>query len=172
PDIVDKKIRFGDLEGDIIIGKNHKGAIVTIVDRLTGYSWAEQLEEKDSDHVADSIIRMLMPFKGKLHTLTFDNGREFAHHEKVSEALGIKIFFAKPYHSWERGANENTNGLYRQYIPKGTDFQTLDKDTLAMASLMINSRPRKKLNFSSPVQEILRIFAPENKFINLLQSCI
>lgn len=170
PSIVDWKMRFGDLEGDTIIGKNHKGAIVTIVDRLTGFTWAEQLDNKDSDNVVDAIIRMLMPLKGYLHTLTFDNGREFAHHEKVSEALGFSIYFAKPYHSWERGANENTNGLYRQYIPKGTNFQTLDKDTLTIARMLLNTRPRKRLGYSSPIQEICRIFASDIKLINIVNK--
>ena len=170
PSVVDEKTRFGDLEGDTIIGKNHKGSIVTINDRLTGFSWSAQLEDKGADNVADAIIQMLMPFKGYLHTLTFDNGREFAHHEKVSEALGISIFFAKPYHSWERGANENTNGLYRQYIPKGTDFQTLDKDILPTARLMLNTCPRKRLNFISPIQEIYRIFASDCKLINIVNK--
>lgn len=170
PSVVDEKTRFGDLEDDTIIGKNHKGAIVTINDRLTGFSWSAQLEDKGADNVADAIIQMLMPFKGYLHTLTFDNGREFAHHKKVSEALGISIFFAKPYHSWERGANENTNGLYRQYIPKGTDFHTLDKDVLPTARLMLNTRPRKKLNFISPIQEIYRIFASDFNLINIVNK--
>lgn len=170
PSVVDEKARFGDLEGDTIIGKNHKGAIVTINDRLTGYSWSAQLEDKDADNVADAIIQMLMPFKGYLHTLTFDNGREFAHHEKVSEVLGISIFFAKPYHSWERGANENTNGLYRQYIPKGTDFQTLDRTILPTARLLLNTRPRKRLDFLSPIQEIFRIFASDCKLINIVNK--
>ncbi len=170
PAIVDEKVRFGDLEGDTIIGKNHKGAIVTINDRMTGFSWSEQLDDKGADNVADAIIRMLLPFKGHLHTLTFDNGREFAHHEKVAKALDIKIFFAKAYHSWERGANENTNGLYRQYIPKGSDFQSLNRDLLPMARLMINSRPRKRLNFLSPIQKLCRIFAFDCKLLNIVKK--
>ena len=170
PSIVEEKKRFGDLEGDTIIGKNHKGAIVTINDRMTGISLSEQLDDKGADGVADAIIRMLLPFKGYLHTLTLDNGREFAHHEKVSEALDINIFFAKPYHSWERGANENTNGLYRQYIPKGTDFQTLDRDLLPIVRLMLNTRPRKRLQFRSPIQELYRIFASDSNFIDILNN--
>jgi IS30 family transposase len=121
PTEVDLKARLGDLEGGTNVGKNHKGAFVTLNDRKTGFSWSMQLDTKESDGVADAIIKMLSPFAGYLHTLTFDNGREFVRHEKVSKALGIKIYFAKPYHSRERGANENPNGLYRQYIPKGTN---------------------------------------------------
>ena len=170
PSIVEEKKRFVDLEGDTIIGKNHKGAIVTINDRMTGISLSEQLDNKGADGVADAIIRMLLPFKGYLHTLTLDNGREFAHHEKVSEALGINIFFAKPYHSWERGANENTNGLYRQYIPKRTDFQALDRDLLPIVRLMLNTRPRKRLQFRSPIQELYRIFASDSNFIDILNN--
>jgi len=111
--------------------------------------------------------------KAYLHTLTFDNGREFAHHERTVQELGISVFFAKPYHSWERGANENLNGLYRQYIPKKTDFSLLDKDTLGLARNLLNNRPRKKLNFFSPIQEICRTFAPDNAFPKCNQiSCI
>ena len=84
--------------------------------------------------------------------------------------MGINTFFAKPYHSWERGANENTNGLYRQYIPKGTDFQTLDRDLLLTARLMLNTRPRKRLQFRSPIQELYRIFASDSNFINILNK--
>jgi IS30 family transposase len=118
---VDLKARLGDLEGRTNVGKNHKGVIVTLNDRKTGFSWSMQLDTKESDGVADAIIKMLSQFAGYLHTLTFDNGREFIRHEKVSKALEIKIYFAKLYHSWERGANENPNGLYSQYIPKGTN---------------------------------------------------
>jgi IS30 family transposase len=161
---VDLKARLGDLEGGTNVGKNHKGAFVTLNDRKTGFSWSMQLDTKESDGVADAIIKMLSPFAGYLHTLTFDNGREFVRHEKVSKALGIKIYFAKPYHSSERGANENPNALYSQYIPKGTDFSTLDKDTLPLSGILINTRPRKRLNFFSPIQEIHRIFATDIKF--------
>ena len=170
PKIVDQKERFGDLEGDLIVGKDHKGAILTLNDRMSSLSWSMQLSGKNSDEVAAAAIKLLLPFKGYLHTLTFDNGREFAHHEKISEALGISIFFAKPYHSWERGANENLNGLYRQYIPKKSDFTLLDKDALSLARTLINNRPRKKLNFLSPIQELMRIFASDINFQNILKK--
>ena len=170
PKEVDDKTRFGDLEGDTIVGKNHKGSIVTLNDRALGLSWSMQLPDKNSDNVADAIIEMLLPFKGYLHTLTFDNGREFAHHERVSEALGIKIYFAKPYHSWERGANENLNGLYRQYIPKGTAFEDVTDEQLAMARWLINTRPRKRFGFLSPIQKIYSTFANDSKFINILNK--
>ena len=90
--------------------------------------------------------------------------------EKVAQALNIKIFFAKAYHSWKRGANENTNGLYQQYIPKGSDFQTLDRNLLSIARLMINSRPRKRLDFLSLIQKLCRIFAFDNKFLNIVKK--
>ena len=170
PKEVDQKERFGDLEGDTIVGKNHKGSIVTLNDRAMGLSWSARLPDKNSDNVADAIIDMLLPFKGYLHTLTFDNGREFAHHERVSEALGIKIFFAKPYHSWERGANENLNGLYRQYIPKGTAFEDVTDEQLTMARWLINTRPRKRFNFVSPIQKIYATFTNDTNFINILNK--
>ena len=170
PRVVDEKERFGDLEGDLIIGKNHKGAVLTLNDRVSSLSWSAKLSGKNADEVAGAIIELLLPFKGYLHTLTFDNGREFAHHGKVSDALGINVYFAKPYHSWERGANENLNGLYRQYIPKKTDLSSLDPDDIVHARTLLNNRPRKKLGFLSPIQEICRIFASDCNFQNILKK--
>jgi len=170
PKIVDEKLRFGDLEGDLIIGKDHQGAILTLDDRMTSFSWSKQLSGKNTDEVVDAAIELLTPFKAYLHMLTFDNGMEFAHHGRITQALGIPVFFAKPYHSWERGANENLNGLYRQYIPKKTDFGLLDKDTLGLARELLNNRPRKKLNFLSPIQEICRIFAADINFLNVIKK--
>ncbi len=133
PEIVNQKVRFGDLEGDSIIGKNHKGAIVTIIDRVSGYLWMKKLSGKEASPLADMAIELLAPFKDVLHTLTVDNGKEFAKHDVIAQKLGIDVFFAHPYHSWERGANENTNGLIRQYFPKGSDFDSLDDQKLNLS---------------------------------------
>lgn len=166
PKEVDEKQRFGDLEGDTVIGKGHKGAIVTINDRLTSFSWSKMLPDKSADGVSSAIIELLLPFKGHLHTLTFDNGREFVQHQKIADALNVKVFFAKPYHSWERGANENLNGLYRQYFPKGSSFEGLPPDRLPLSCFKLNHRPRKKLGFLSPIEKICRIFASNSYIIN------
>jgi IS30 family transposase len=152
PLIVESKERFGDLEIDTIIGKDHQGAIVTINDRATGMLKMKRLQGKEASQLAEAVIEILSPWKSQLQTITADNGKEFAEHEKISQALGIDFYFAKPYHSWERGANENLNGLIRQYIPKKTDFKTLDDDYIAFVEDTLNQRPRKRYKFLSPIE--------------------
>ena len=125
PAIVDLKKRFGDLEIDTVIGSNHKGALVTINDRLTSKVWIRKLSGKDAVPLALKTIEALQPIKDLIHTITADNGKEFAKHQEIAEKLEISFYFCKPFHSWERGANENMNGLVRQYIPKGTDFSEI-----------------------------------------------
>jgi IS30 family transposase len=105
---------------------------------------------KQADHVADVIIRALSEIKGQVHTLTMDNGNEFAQHKKVAKTLLAKVYFAHPYCAWERGANENTNGLLRQYFPKGTNFKTITQAKIRRAEDRLNDRPRKALEFRSP----------------------
>jgi len=152
PAIVDKKTRIGDMEIDTIIGQNHKGAILTINDRVSGFVFIEKLNGKDAMELANKAIETLSPFKEFIHTITGDNGKEFAEHKKISSDLELNFYFAKPYHSWERGANENTNGLIRQYIPKKTDFDTVDKEYIKQVQNKLNNRPRKKLGYLSPIE--------------------
>ena len=111
PPIVEEKIRVGDFEADTIIGKNHQGAIVTLNDRRTGIIRMKKVESRDSNLVADAIIALLSGIKEQIHTITSDNGKEFAQHMRISKELDLDFFFARPYHSWERGANENCNRL-------------------------------------------------------------
>jgi IS30 family transposase len=118
PEIVDLKERIGDWEIDTIIGKNHKGALVTAVERKTKFTCIRSIPNKSADIVANALIDMLSPYEGKVHTLTKDNGKEFTQHKKVAQILRTNVYFAHPYCSWERGLNENTNGLIRQYFPK------------------------------------------------------
>ena len=150
PAEVEKKERFGDLEIDTIIGKDHKGAILTINDRATGRLWMKKLESKDAKQLAIEAIKLLMPWKDKIHTITADNGKEFACHKQISKELNVKVYFARPYHSWERGANENLNGLIRQYIPKKTDFTTISDEKIIEIQNKLNDRPRKRFKFESP----------------------
>ena len=105
-----------------MIGKNHKGALFTINDRTTGLVWIRLLSGKEAAPLTEAAIKALLPIKDMIHTITADNGKEFSFHEKIAEKLNILIYFAESYHSWKRGANEHTNGLIRQYFPKGTDF--------------------------------------------------
>ena len=159
PKIVDEKQRFGDIEFDTIVGKNHKGALFTANDRKTSIGWIAKLSGKDSVPLSDAAIRKLMPFKGLLHTITSDNGKEFANHKAIAEALGIDFYFAHPYHSWERGANENMNGLIRQYIPKGMSLEDIDDEYIEMIQEKLNNRPRKKLGFLTPYEYFFSTFA-------------
>lgn len=155
PTVVENKERFGDLEVDTIIGKNHKGAIVTINDRATGMLTMKRIDKKEASITRKAIIELLepwMPFN--LSTMTADNGKEFAEHERISEQLGIDVYFAHPYHSWERGSNENLNGLIRQYIPKNSDFQSLSDDYIKYIENKLNQRPRKRFGYLSPKQKM------------------
>ena len=156
PVIVDKKARVGDWEIDTVIGKNHKGAIVTIVERKTLFTVAMLVDSKQADVVTAATIHLLTPLMGRVHTITADNGKEFAWHEKFAEALKAKVYFAHPYSSWERGLNENTNGLLRQYFPKGTDFRKLRQEDIDEAVYKINNRPRKTLGFKTAAEMMNR----------------
>jgi transposase, IS30 family len=150
PQVVEIKERIGDLEIDTIIGKNHQGAIVTINDRASGMLKMKKLESKNAEQLAIETIKLLSEWQPILHTITSDNGKEFAAHKTISDALGIDFFFAEPYHSWQRGSNENLNGLIRQYIPKQTDFSTITDEYVVYVENELNNRPRKRHNFETP----------------------
>jgi len=149
PEIVEARIRVGDWEADTIIGKNKKGAIVTLVDRKSRFVRMGLLEQRTKEAVKEKIIALLQGYP--VHTITCDNGKEFTNHEEISQALGAEVYFAHTYASWERGTNENTNGLIRQYIPKDTDFRKLNKADICFVENRLNLRPRKCLNFSQPM---------------------
>jgi IS30 family transposase len=117
---VEKKGRIGDWEIDTMIGKGHSGAMVTIVERATQFTLVANVANKSAEAVTAATIELLTPYKGALHTITADNGKGFAYHEQLTSELGAAVYFARPYHSWERGLNENTNGLLGQYWPKRT----------------------------------------------------
>lgn len=150
PKIVEKKVRIGDWELDTMMGKNNKGAIVTAVDRKSKLVKLRKVKSKHAHEVAKALIEMLGNTGSKVHTLTADNGKEFAYHEKIATKLKANFYFAHPYSSWERGLNENTNGLVRQYIPKKTSFVYVTGDQLKLIEKRLNSRPRKSLNFQTP----------------------
>jgi len=150
PKVVEKRSRIGDWEGDTIIGKGRYGAIVSLVERTSRYTLLHQLPSKHAEPVCNAIIDMLKPFKERAITITFDNGLEFAKHETMSKALDAKIYFAHPYHSWERGLNENTNGLVRQYAPKNKTFEHVDDALIDMVEYKLNHRPRKSLSYKTP----------------------
>lgn len=149
--IVEKRERLGDLEIDTIIGKDHKGAIITINDRATGMLKMMKTNGKDAKDLAFNVTRMLQDWKPYIFTITADNGKEFSEHKVIAKELDIEFYFARPYHSWERGSNENLNGLIRQYIPKKTDFNTISDEYIQQIENDLNNRPRKRFNFNTPL---------------------
>jgi len=150
PAIVDKKERLGDWEADTVIGKGHKGVLVTLSERVSKLNLIAHVPTKHAEGVTEAIIAMLKPYKKELHTITFDNGKEFAYHEKIAEALNVETYFAHPYSSWERGLNENHNGLIRQYLPKDQPLDKVTKKEVADIQAKLNQRPRKLLGFKTP----------------------
>ena len=152
PKVVDDKSRIGDWEIDTVIGKGHSGALVTIVERVTKLTVSSRVNSKSATGVTQATIALLKPFEDVVHTITADNGKEFAYHEEISKALSADVYFAHPYSSWERGLNENTNGLLRQYFPKNTDFKKVEQIEVRRAVRRLNSRPRKNLDFKTPAQ--------------------
>ena len=159
--------RFGDWEMDTIVGKDGKGAIVTLVERSTNMLLMERLPEgKRPEPLAKTVIRLLFPYRRTIRTITTDNGSEFCAHRLISKALAPKgtknpnlVFFADSYSSWQKGAVENANKLIRQYIPKGTDFSDLSDAFIRKIQYKINRRPRKKLNFDTPKNVFFRLIA-------------
>lgn len=152
PVIVEEKSRVGDWEIDLVIGKGHSGALVTIVERTTSFSVSTRINDKSAKTVTEATIALLMPFKDAVHTITADNGKEFAYHEAVAKHLKCSVYFADPYCSWQRGLNENTNGLLRQYWPKSTDFKKVSHSEVTNVMIKLNDRPRKKLNYKTPAK--------------------
>ncbi len=150
PAIVDKKVRLGDWEADTVIGKGHKGVLVTLSERVSKLNLIAHVPSKHADGVTNAIIAMLKPYKKELQTITFDNGKEFAYHEKIAEALEVDTYFAHPYQSWERGLNENHNGLIRQYLPKDQPLDKVTKKQVIDIQTRLNQRPRKLLGFKTP----------------------
>lgn len=158
PRIVDRRGRIGDWEGDTVLGKDKRVRIVTYVDRRTGYLIAFLLPKTNAELLVKLTIKKFssLPRK-KRRTITFDNGTEFSDWERIEEKTGMIIYFAYPYHSWERGTNENTNGLLRQYFPKGYDFNLITKQELDHVVKKLNERPRKRLGFKSPKEAFWKV---------------
>ena len=150
PKSVEERKTIGDLEVDLMIGAGHKGALLTINDRATGVAKIRILKSKEATEVNQAIIDALQDWTPFLKTITSDNGKEFAQHQKVSEILEIDYYFAKPYHSWERGSNENMNGLIRQYFPKVMNFENITNIQVQNAEDKLNNRPRKRFGYKTP----------------------
>jgi IS30 family transposase len=152
PSVVEDKSRIGDWEIDLVIGKGHSGALVTIVERKTSFTVSTRVDDKSAKTVTAATIALLQPFTDAVLTITADNGKEFAYHEEMTEQLKCGVYFADPYCSWQRGLNENTNGLLRQYWPKSTDFKKVSQSAVQDVIVKLNDRPRKKLNYKTPAK--------------------
>lgn len=152
PEVVNQRERLGDWEIDTLIGKNQQGALVSIVERKSRYTVLRPVERRQADLVKQATLSGLQPLADRVHTITSDNGKEFAEHVDIAEALQADFYFAHPYASWERGSNENTNGLIRQYFPKGSDFSSLTETLSVSVSDKLNQRPRKCLDFKTPFE--------------------
>ena len=143
--------RFGDFEMDTIVGRGNHGAIVTLIERSTNMLFMRKLKNgKNAKELARTVIHLLSPFKDHIKSITTDNGTEFACHEMIAKSLGVTIYFADPYASWQKGAIENANGLIRQYVPKKETFEHISQQQITKYSKKINMRPRKKLDFKTP----------------------
>jgi IS30 family transposase len=162
PKIVEEKSRIGDWEVDTMIGSHHKGAIVTVVERKSKYIMACPVSDKSEKVVTKVLIGLLKPYQKKVHTITGDNGKEFAGHEKIAKNLKANFYFAHPYSSWERGLNENSNGLLRQYYPKKTDLRDVDRASIGPVLEKINNRPRKTLDYATPKEVFFGLINNDN----------
>lgn len=152
PSIVDKRKRLGDWEIDTVIGKGHRGALVTLTERKSRLAMIQKVDSRKAELVTKATISLLKPYTEKVHTITSDNGKEFADHETITWILDTAFYFAHPYASWERGANENMNGLIRQYFPKDTDFLEITDNEIKLVMKRLNHRPRKCLDFQTPYE--------------------
>lgn len=160
PPVVDERARFGDWEGDTIVGKQRRGGLVTLVERKSGFALAGKVQRLKARNVAGCLKRRLLSLpRGLRRTATFDNGKEFAEHAELAAAASIDIYFARPYHAWERGCNESFNGLLRQFFPKGTDFTRISPLEVEYVLTLLNDRPRKRLGYRTP-REVLGQYFP------------
>ena len=152
PDSVNAREQVGDWEADTMIGKNHRGVFVTLDERKSKLRLAMPVSSKRAKDVTDAILTLLKPAGDFVNTITFDNGKEFAYHEEIAKQIGCDTYFAKPYHSWQRGQNENANGLLRQYFPKAMELIDVAEAKVFDAVHKLNSRPRKCLGYKTPYE--------------------
>ena len=153
PEVINGRHRFGDWEGDTIVGKGRRSALVTLVDRKSGYARIGRVDDLKAATTARASRRRMQDLPASLRrSVTFDNGKEFAEHRRLTRTLGLKVYFALPYKSWQRGTNENTNGLLRQFFPKGIDFTQISHQEVARVEQLLNERPRRRLDYRTPAE--------------------
>ena len=163
PSVVDRRSRIGDWEGDTVIGSRHQGVLVTLVERKSRYLELGHASSKSKDQVADEVIRCMMSHQRQCKTITYDNGKEFTDHQRMAVKLKADIYFAHPYSSWERGTNENTNGLIRQFFPKNRSLAKVSRQELQLTMDRLNHRPRKTLNWRTPHE----VFSSSNQTLTV-----
>jgi IS30 family transposase len=156
PDHVQERKQVGHWECDTVIGAGNRQALVTLVERKSGYVVMAKVAHKSAHEVSRAIIDGLLPLAKRVKTLTYDNGKEFAWHAQVDTALGSTGYFADPHSPWQRGSNENLNGLLRQYVPKDRPLETVSKEELQMIQNQLNHRPRKRLGYKTPAAVFLK----------------
>lgn len=157
PDVINRRRRYGDWEGDTIIGAGRRSALVTLVDRKSGFTRMGRADDLTAPTTRRTIVRRMKTLPASLRrSVTFDNGKEFAEHQQFSQTLNWDTYFALPYKSWQRGTNENTNGLIRDFFPKGTDFTCISHQAVARVEKLLNERPRKRLGYKTPKQVLAR----------------
>ncbi len=160
PDEAGSRERTGDREADTVIGKGHSGAVVSLVDRASEFVFLQRADRRTAAAVSAAMLEMLRPSDAPVHTVTSDNGREFAGHAGVAAELGAGFYFATPYHSWERGLNGHTNGLVRQYLPKGTDLRAATDAEVKRVQDRLNARPRRVLGYRTPAEVLHKARPP------------
>lgn len=157
PEVVDKRKRLGDWEGDTMVGRGHSGAILTHVERKSGYLVADKVKRATAEAINEITVSSMSKIpESKRLTCTYDNGTEFTEHEDTERRLKMTVYFAYPYHSWERGTNENTNGLLRQFFPKKMSFWNITQKEVEKATRLINNRPRKRLGYLTPYEVFIK----------------
>jgi IS30 family transposase len=172
PEHIDLREEVGHWEGDLVIGKNNKSAIGTIVERKTRFTLILKLNSKKAEEVVEIFSKILNQLNDEFKkSMTYDNGIEMAIHEKITKKTDLKIYFAHPYSSWERGTNENTNGLIRRYLPKGTNFNEISENQLQIIQQKLNNRPRKIIGYKTPKEMMdikLKLVAQNNQKLTTL----
>jgi IS30 family transposase len=156
PAVVLRRRQMGHWEGDTVMGADQRHCVLTLVERTTGYVMIRKLSARNKEQAAAALSQLIRSLDGRVRTITLDNGTEFHDYEVVERQHGVKFYFATPYHSWERGTNENTNGLIRQYLPKGTCMKRLSQVECNRIARELNDRPRQRLGFRTPNEAFAR----------------
>ena len=162
PELVNKKERYGDWEADTIVGKGHQGSVLTLVERKSYFTLMAKLEHSYAESTQQKMVNCLAPYKEQVHTITSDNGHEFAEHQAIAKKLEAQFYFTHPYSAWEKAINENTNGLIRQYLPKSANLKEVSDETIHQIENKLNNRPRKSLHWKTPLQVFMANFDKNN----------